>query len=310
MPVASRLAGTDPRRRAHRQVRRPPDVSRRDRADDPAGPLPRASWRTPWPACLVGGFFLGLGGTTFAIGVPFVNAWFPPGRRGFAIGVFGMGTGGTALASFTTVPLTDAVGRSFPFVLVAVLLAIYAVTAHWRSARQLCPAGRSPRNHCLPRIARTACAWPSTWQLAFLYAVAFGGFVAFSVYLPTYLTTAYASQPIATPALRTAGLRRPRRRSCAPSAADSGRPDRCGARAPVAAYRRRRAARARSPPPNRALVPVGTIARSSAWRPLSAPASGAVFALVAALVPTQQRGHHHRTWSVPPAGWAASSRHW
>ncbi|HXV94153.1 MAG TPA: MFS transporter, partial [Pseudonocardia sp.] len=43
---------------------------------------------------LVGGFFLGLGGTTFAIGVPFVNSWFPPQRRGLALGVFGAGMGG------------------------------------------------------------------------------------------------------------------------------------------------------------------------------------------------------------------------
>ena len=30
-----------------------------------------------------------------------------------------------------------------------------------------------------------------TWQACILYAVAFGGYVAFSVYLPTYLKTAY-----------------------------------------------------------------------------------------------------------------------
>ena len=29
-------------------------------------------------ALLVGGFFLGIGGTAFAVGVPFVSAWFPP----------------------------------------------------------------------------------------------------------------------------------------------------------------------------------------------------------------------------------------
>src|SRR5690242_19534275 len=46
---------------------------------------------------LVGGFFLGIGGTTFAVGVPFVNAWFPPQRRGLAIGVFGAGMGGIAI---------------------------------------------------------------------------------------------------------------------------------------------------------------------------------------------------------------------
>ncbi|WP_407642031.1 MFS transporter [Actinomadura spongiicola] len=50
-------------------------------------------------ALLVGGFFLGVGGTTFAVGVPFVNAWFPPERRGFAVGVFGAGMGGTAISA-------------------------------------------------------------------------------------------------------------------------------------------------------------------------------------------------------------------
>ena len=58
---------------------------------------------------LVGGFFLGIGGTVFAVGVPFVSAWFPPQRRGFAIGVFGAGMGGTAISALTTVKLVDRV---------------------------------------------------------------------------------------------------------------------------------------------------------------------------------------------------------
>src|SRR5690606_35662256 len=48
-------------------------------------------------AVLAGGFLLGIAGTSFAVGVPFVNAWYPPRRRGFAIGVFGAGMGGTAI---------------------------------------------------------------------------------------------------------------------------------------------------------------------------------------------------------------------
>jgi NNP family nitrate/nitrite transporter-like MFS transporter len=46
---------------------------------------------------------------------------------------------------------------------------------------------------------------PAALQLSFLYAVAFGGFVAFSVYLPTYLTTAYGLER-SDAALRTAGF--------------------------------------------------------------------------------------------------------
>jgi NNP family nitrate/nitrite transporter-like MFS transporter len=151
---------------------------------------------------LVGGFFLGLGGTTFAIGVPFVNAWYPAARRGLALGIFGMGMGGTAISAFTTVQLADAVGRSFPFNLVAVILAIYAVVSYLllRDRPDRAIAGGS-------MLARTITTLkiPATLQLAFLYAVAFGGFVAFSVYLPTYLTTAFGLER-SDAALRTAGF--------------------------------------------------------------------------------------------------------
>ncbi|HET8879479.1 MAG TPA: MFS transporter, partial [Arthrobacter sp.] len=46
------------------------------------------------------GLVLGVAGTVFAVGIPFVSAWYEPSRRGFATGVFGAGMGGTALAAF------------------------------------------------------------------------------------------------------------------------------------------------------------------------------------------------------------------
>lgn len=151
---------------------------------------------------LVAGFFLGLGGTTFAIGVPFVNAWYPPKIRGTALGIFGAGMGGTAIAAFTTVPLADAVSRSFPFTLVAILLAAYAAVA-WLLLRDR-PGRTVPSGGLLARTVETL-KNPATVPLAFLYAVAFGGFVAFSVYLPTYLREAYdLSQSDAS--FRTAGF--------------------------------------------------------------------------------------------------------
>lgn len=153
-------------------------------------------------AYLVGGFWLGLGGTTFAIGIPFVNAWYPPARRGLALGIFGAGMGGTAISAFTTVQLYKAVGPSFPFDLVAAVLAVYAVAAavvlRDREGRAVAPGSM------LSRLG-TALRTTETWQLSFLYAVAFGGFVAFSVYLPTYLVSAYHLDR-ADAALRTAGF--------------------------------------------------------------------------------------------------------
>ena len=52
-------------------------------------------------AILVFGFLLGFAGASFAVGVPFVNGWYPPERQGFALGIYGMGMGGTVLAGLT-----------------------------------------------------------------------------------------------------------------------------------------------------------------------------------------------------------------
>lgn len=155
------------------------------------------------PTVLLGGFFLGLGGTSFAAGVPHVNSWFGPSRRGAAIGIFGAGMGGTAISAFTTVPITDAWGDAAPFLLVAVLLVVFSGLAALllRDAPGRTPS--SPRGF-VGRAWRTA-RTPVALQLSFVYAVGFGGFVAFSVYLPTYLKTAFGlSQSDA--AARTAGF--------------------------------------------------------------------------------------------------------
>ncbi|MDP9870150.1 MULTISPECIES: MFS transporter [Streptosporangium] len=140
------------------------------------------------PMLLVGGFFLGIGGTVFAVGVPFVNAWFPPHRRGLAIGIFGAGMGGTAISALTTVKLVKAGGSATPFLITAVALALYAAVA-WLVMRDA--PGRAVSAQPLSgRLAATA-KLAITWQACVLYAVAFGGYVAFSVYLPAYLQTGY-----------------------------------------------------------------------------------------------------------------------
>ena len=136
---------------------------------------------------LVGGFFLGVAGTAFAVGVPFVNAWFPPAQRGLAIGVFGAGMGGTAISALTTVKLFDK-GEQLPFLIAAAALAAYAVLA-WAVLRDA-PGRTVPAGSLASRVAANA-RLPITWQACALYAVAFGGYVAFSVYLPAYLKTAH-----------------------------------------------------------------------------------------------------------------------
>ncbi|PKW14478.1 MFS transporter [Saccharopolyspora spinosa] len=154
------------------------------------------------PMLMIGGVLLGLGGTTFAVGVPAVNAWFPPANRGMALGVFGIGTGGTAVASFSALPLANAFGPLAPFVIVSLALVVVAVLA-WTLLSD--PADRVvPPGSAFHRSVETL-RLAATWELSVLYALAFGGFVAFSVYLPTYLKSAYDLSP-SDASMRTAGF--------------------------------------------------------------------------------------------------------
>ncbi|NGN64399.1 NarK/NasA family nitrate transporter [Streptomyces sp. A7024] len=143
-----------------------------------------------WALLLVG-FILGLGGTTFAIGVPHVNSWFPPKQRGFALGIFGMGMGGVALSGFFT-PRLYKNSENLPFWLLAIALAVYAVLAMLLLSDH--PDRKVPATSLMSRLA-DAGSLRVTWELSALYAIGFGGIVAFGVYLPTYLKTWYELSP-------------------------------------------------------------------------------------------------------------------
>jgi MFS transporter, NNP family, nitrate/nitrite transporter len=231
---------------------------------------------------LVGGFFLGLGGTTFAIGVPLVNSWYPPERRGFALGVFGAGMGGTAISAFSTVQLASALGPSFPFDLVAAVLVAFAAVAFPLLRDR--PDRSVPSGSVLARLVATA-RMPVALQLAFLYAVAFGGFVAFSVYLPSYLTTAYGLEG-SDAALRTAGfvVLAVAMRPVGGWLCDRGDPIRVLAGAYGAVTLLAVLAAFELP-----LIPVGTVAFLGLAAALGT-GTGAVFALVARLVDPERVG--------------------
>ncbi len=231
---------------------------------------------------LIGGFFLGIGGTSFAVGVPFVNAWFPPARRGMALGVFGMGMGGTAISALSTVKLVNAHGTAAPFIITACALGAFAVIGALLLRDP--PHRRVPSGTMVSRLAATA-RLRVTWQAAALYAVTFGGYVAFSVYLPAYLKTGYGlTQTDAADRMAGFVLLAVAMRPLGGWLADRVGPARVlvGVFAVVVAGA---AVQAATP----SLVPLGTIAFLAMAAALGA-GSGAVFALVALLAPADKVG--------------------
>ncbi|MGV0604494.1 nitrate/nitrite transporter [Mycolicibacterium sp. XJ1904] len=155
-----------------------------------------------YPMLLVCGFFLGIAGTIFAVGIPFANNWYDPSRRGFATGVFGMGMVGTALSAFFTPRFVGWFGLFPTHAIIAVALAITAA---------LClvlmhdsPTFAPNTDRVMPKL-KAAAKLRVTWEMSFLYAIVFGGFVAFSNYLPTYIKTIYHFSAVDAGA-RTAGF--------------------------------------------------------------------------------------------------------
>ncbi|MEV0673149.1 nitrate/nitrite transporter [Mycobacterium sp. NPDC050441] len=155
-----------------------------------------------YPMLLVCGFFLGVAGTVFAVGIPFANNWYEPSRRGYATGVFGMGMVGTALSAFFTPRFVRWFGLFPTHLIIAVALALTAVLC--LVAMRNSPAFQPNTDPVLPKL-KSALKLPVTWEMSFLYAVVFGGFVAFSNYLPTYLKNVYEFSSVEAGS-RTAGF--------------------------------------------------------------------------------------------------------
>lgn len=155
-----------------------------------------------YPMLLVCGFFLGIAGTIFAVGIPFANNWYDPSRRGFATGVFGMGMVGTALSAFFTPRFVGWFGLFPTHVIIAVALAITAALCVLLMRDS--PTFTPNTDRVMPKL-KAAAKLRVTWEMSFLYAIVFGGFVAFSNYLPTYIKTIYHFSAVDAGA-RTAGF--------------------------------------------------------------------------------------------------------
>lgn len=145
-----------------------------------------AIWHDSLAAILAFGFLLGFAGASFAVGIPFVNGWYPPERQGFALGVYGMGMGGTVIAGLTAPGIADEWGLAAPFWfafgLIAVVGVVFAVFARDAGRRA---GGPSQGMFAALSVFRTS---GRAWGLLLFYFLAFGGFVAMFLYLPKLLT--------------------------------------------------------------------------------------------------------------------------
>jgi len=142
---------------------------------------------TSYGALLAAAFFIGLAGASFAIGAAFVSRWAGAGRQGTMLGVYGLGTLGQSLAVFLGPVLAVSFGWQTVFRGTGILLFAWAAI-FFLMARNAPGAPRPAGAGAMVRVLRTS---PVAWLLGAFYFLTFGGFVAFSIYLPTLLRTQF-----------------------------------------------------------------------------------------------------------------------
>jgi MFS transporter, NNP family, nitrate/nitrite transporter len=146
-------------------------------------------------------FLLGMAGSSFAVGVGYVSRWFAMESQGSALGVYGLGNIGQSGAVFLGPVIAAAFGFRTVYLGMSIILIVRAAVfaAFARNASQTTrPKGLSEMLGVLGRE-------PLAWLLAAFYFLTFGGFVAFSIYLPTLLRDQFGLKP-ADAGFRTAGF--------------------------------------------------------------------------------------------------------
>ncbi len=148
-----------------------------------------------WQFLLIG-LFLGCVGASFAVGTPYVARFFPPRRRGLAMGVFGAGTVGAAVNLFVTPLLLAAYGwRVVPRVYALALVVTAAV--FWFASAPDPGAGEQKGSWVDSfKVLRD----PRVWKLCQYYSITFGGFTALSLWIPQYLKNGYGMSLVAASA--------------------------------------------------------------------------------------------------------------
>lgn len=144
-----------------------------------------------YPSLLFWGFWLGLSGTSFAVGVAFVSGWFPPSQQGTTLGIYGAGNIGQSVAVFGGPVLASAVGIPMTFLIFSSVAVAWAII-FGLSANNAKPPSKSKTLAENIQVLKTE---KLAWVLSVFYALTFGGFVALSIYLPTLYKEIFALAP-------------------------------------------------------------------------------------------------------------------
>lgn len=131
---------------------------------------------------MLSGFFLGIGGAIFSVGVTSVPKYFSKDKVGLANGIYGVGNIGTAVSSFCAPVLAGAIGWQNTVRSYLIILSIFAILMFFLGDKNE-PKVKIPLMSQVKDLSKNY----KLYYLSLWYFITFGAFVAFGIFLPNFL---------------------------------------------------------------------------------------------------------------------------
>lgn len=166
---------------------------------------------TQYPLFLLFGVLCGCGIAVFSVGIPSVSYWYPQKKQGSALAIYaGLGNLAPGMFALLLPFLVVSLGFTISYVLwfglifvLVFLVLVFMKDAPYFQYREMgididpdalllaCGEELVPSGTAMQSLRKAASDW-RTWILTCLYFVSFGGFIALTVWLPTYWAELFA----------------------------------------------------------------------------------------------------------------------
>ncbi|ULT55234.1 MFS transporter [Neobacillus drentensis] len=163
-------------------------------------PIVMISYSSSLWMLIMGGLLLGIGGAVFSVGVTSLPKYYDKTKHGFINGIYGAGNIGTALTSFLAPVLASLYGWRYTVKFYLILILLFAILNFLLGDKK-----ERRINHSLNDQLKEVYKNPKLWVLSLFYFVTFGSFVAFTIYLPSFLVNHFELDKVDA-GIRTAGF--------------------------------------------------------------------------------------------------------
>ncbi len=146
-----------------------------------------------YPQFLVAALGVGIAGGAFSVGVAYVSRWYPAGKQGTALGIFGAGNVGAAVTKFVA-PFVlvaygwDTVAQVWAGAIALMAIIFWLATDDDPVLRERRLKGEKPKSAWLELAPLKNI---QVWRFGLYYFFVFGAFVALALWLPRYLIGVY-----------------------------------------------------------------------------------------------------------------------